>query len=73
MVQHVSTCMIKLSGKKNNLLFQYQSGFRCLHSCQTALTKIVDNWLNALNIKETEGTVFLDLWKAWVTINYMYY
>ena len=56
--------------EKNNLLFQYQSGFRRLHSCQTALTKIVDNWLNALNNKETVGTVFLDLSKAFDLVNH---
>ena len=29
-----------------------------------ALTKIVENWLNALNNSETVGTVFLDLTNA---------
>ena len=67
--RHVSTCMISYL-EKNNLLFQYQSGFRRLHSCQTALTKIVDNWLNALNNKETVGTVFLDLSKAFDLVNH---
>ena len=56
--------------KKTDTLFQYQSGFRRLHSCQTALTKIVDNWLNALNNKETVGTVFLDLSKAFDLVNH---
>ena len=44
----------------NKLLYKNQSGFRQSHSCQTALTKIIDNWLNALNESETVGALFLD-------------
>ena len=40
------------------------------HSCQTTLTKIVDNWLNALNESETVGTVFVDLSKAFDLVSH---
>ena len=56
--------------ESNNLLYNHQSGFRRRHSCQTALTKIVDTWLNALNNKETVGAVFLDLTKAFDLVNH---
>ena len=61
--RHISYCMIDFL-ETNKLLYKNQSGFRQSHFCQTALTKIVDNWLNALNESETVGTVFLDLSKA---------
>ena len=54
----------------NKLLYKNQSGFRQSHSCQTALTKIVDNWLNALSESETVGTVFLDLSDAFDLVNH---
>ena len=47
-----------------------QSGFRRPHSCQTALTKIVDNWINALSNSEYVGAVFLDLSKAFDLVNH---
>ena len=56
--------------ESNSLLYNHQSGFRRVHSCQTALTKIVENWLNALNNSETVGTVFLDLTKAFDLVNH---
>lgn len=67
--RHVSTCMVNFL-ESNNLFYENQSGFRKQHSCQTALTKIVDNWLKALNNSETVGTVFLDLSKAFDLVNH---
>ena len=61
--RHVSKCMIEYL-ETTKLLCRNQSGFRKSHSCQTALTKIADNWLYALNNGKTVGTVFLDLSKA---------
>ena len=67
--RHISYCMSDFLETKK-LLYKNQSGFRQSHSCQTALTKIVDNWLNALNESETVGTVFLDLSKAFDLVNH---
>ena len=33
----------------NSLFFFRHSGFREHHSCQTALIKIIDDWLSAIN------------------------
>ena len=46
---------------KYNLLHSNQSGFRKQHSCQTALTSLVDQWLtNIINNDEFNGVVFID-------------
>ena len=49
---------------EHNLLCQSQSGFRPQHSCHTALAKLCDNWLSAINNSEVVGAVFLDPKKA---------
>ena len=67
--RHISNCLVDYL-ESNNLLYNRQSGFRRLHSCQTALTKIVDNWHHAINNSETVGTVFLDLTKAFDLVNH---
>lgn len=40
--RHVSSCMTSFL-EKFNLIYKFQSGFRQRHSCQTSLTKIIDN------------------------------
>ena len=55
---------------ERDLLSQSQSGFRPKHSCHTALTKLFDNWLTAINNSEVVGAVFLDLKKAFDLVNY---
>ena len=42
----------------HDLLYEWQSGFRSNHSCETALTAIVDDWLSAIDRNEIVGTVF---------------
>lgn len=42
---------------KYNLINEGQSGFRQLHSCQTALVKIIDNWLGNINAGELTGAI----------------
>ena len=55
---------------KYNLLSKYQSGFRSLHSTVTALLETTDSW--ALNIDRglINAVVFLDLKKAFDTVDY---
>ena len=67
--RHVSKCLTNFLDNYN-LIYKLQSGFRRLHSCQTALTKVVDNWLKALNNNNIVGTVFLDLSKAFDLVNH---
>ena len=48
---------------KYNLLHPNQSGFRKKHSCQIALTSLVDQWLTNINNNEFNGVIFIDLKK----------
>lgn len=55
---------------KYNLINEGQSGFRQLHSCQTALVKIIDNWLGNINAGELTGAIFYDLRKAFDLVDF---
>ena len=46
------------------LLHTLKSGFRTNHSCQTALTALVDEWLKVIDNGNIIGVLFLDLAKA---------
>lgn len=61
--RHVSS-HLKQYLEKNQLLYQRQSGFRSNHSCQTALIRIIDDWITAIDKNEIVGSIFLDLSKA---------
>ena len=54
----------------NDLLFPCQSGFRPSHSTQTLLLHCLDNWYKALDRKQYVGVVFLDISKAFDTVNH---
>ena len=55
---------------ENNFLSRHQSGFRSLHSTITALIEATDNW--SLNIDRgfINAVVFLDLKKAFDTVDH---
>ena len=53
-----------------SLFHPLQSGFRSKHSCTTALSLLTDKWLSAMNNSELSGAVFLDLTKAFDTVNH---
>ena len=55
---------------ENKLLCCYQSGFRTLHSTVTALIEATDSW--SLNVDRgfVNAVVFLDLKKAFDTVNH---
>ena len=67
--RHVANS-VKQFLETNELLYVRQSGFRENHSCETALTAIIDDWLSAINDKLSVGTVFLDLTKAFDLVNH---
>jgi len=51
---------------ENNMLYDRQSGFRENHSRQTALIRLVDDWILAVDKNEVVGTLLLDLSKAYL-------
>ena len=67
--RHISTTLIDFLDK-HKLIYECQSGFRRNHSCQTSLTKMVDNWFTAMNNNEIVGAVLLDLSKAFDLVNH---
>jgi len=40
------------------------------HSCQTALIRLVDDWISAVDKNEVVGTLLLDLSKAFDLVNH---
>ena len=57
---------------ENNILSQYQSGFRSFHSTVTALLEATDNWAFNIDRGYINAVVFLDLKKAFDTVNLYY-
>ena len=55
---------------ENDLLFPFQSGFRPTHSTQTLLLHCLDEWYKALDRKQYIGVVFLDITKAFDTVDH---
>ena len=53
-----------------NLLHIEQSGFRQFHSCQTALTKLIDTWLKEMDDGNITGVSYLDFRKAFDLVNH---
>ena len=56
--------------ERSNLLYSFQSGFRKYHSCHTALVRLCDTWLSAINRREMAAAVFLDFRKAFDLIDH---
>ena len=56
--------------EKTGIINHHQSGFRKHHSCQTALIRIVDSWLSAMDDGNLIGTVFLDFKKAFDLVDH---
>ncbi len=55
---------------KNKLLFSHQSGFRSLHSTVTCLLKSTDDWYVNMDQGKYTGMVFIDLKKAFDTVDH---
>ena len=63
-------CAIKNKINDNKLLSKFQSGFRPLHSTLTALIDITDNWYCNIDDGLTNVILFIDLKKAFDTIDH---
>ena len=55
---------------ENSLLSKFQSGFRPKHSPATALIQMGDEWLENMDNGKLNGVVFLDIKKAFDSINH---
>ena len=53
-----------------DLFHPLQSGFCRKHSCNTALSRLTDSWLSAINRSDLSGDVFLDLQKAFDLVDH---
>jgi hypothetical protein len=53
-----------------NLFYEFQSGFRKHHSCASAITRMCDSWLSAINKSHINGAVFLDFKKAFDLVDH---
>lgn len=56
--------------QENKLLSSIQSGFRPLHSTSTCLTHVTNNLLENMDKGLPTGLLFLDLSKAFDTLDY---
>ncbi len=56
--------------KEHHIMCDNQNGFRQKHSCETLLLKTTNDWYKAMNTGNITGCVFLDLRKAFDTINH---
>ena len=55
---------------KYKLLHEAQSGFRKYHSCQTALIKLINDWLSHIDKGNIVGAIFFDLKKAFDVVDH---
>ena len=56
--------------ESNNLLYSHQSGFRSGHSTASFLLYCTDRWYNALDHRQYVAVLFLDVSKAFDTVNH---
>jgi len=54
----------------NKLIHPNQHGFRKNHSCQTALTSLIEQWHTNTNLHEISAALFVDFAKAFDVINH---
>ena len=56
---------------KYNIIHESQSGFRQKHSCQTALIKLIDQWMADIDKGDTIGSMFIDFRKAFDLVDHI--
>ena len=67
--KHAHDSLLKFL-EEYKLLHSTQSGFRPNHSCETALVKMIDNWLQALDKGDLVGVIFVDFRKAFDLVDH---
>lgn len=55
--------------ERNNLITKFQSGFRKNHNCESLINLVVTNWKMAVHDKKVVIAVFLDLRRAFETVD----
>ena len=55
---------------KYKLIHDSQSGFRQEHSCQTALIKLIDQWMSSIDKGDLVGSLFIDFRKAFDVVDH---
>lgn len=55
--------------ESSDLLTIFQSGFRKNHCCESAIQSVIVNWKSAINSKKVIGVIFLDLKRAFETVD----
>ena len=55
---------------KYEVIHTNQSGFRQKHSCQTALVKLIDQWMTCIDRGDIVGSVFLDFRKVFDLVDH---
>ena len=55
---------------KYKLIHENQSGFRHKHSCQTALVKLIDQWMQCIDNGDIVGSLFVDFRKAFDVVDH---
>ena len=55
---------------KYKLIHENQSGFRQKHSCQTALVKLIDQWMQSIDKGNIVGSLFVDFRKAFDVVDH---
>ena len=66
--RHVFDCFTRFLDSFN-LLLPFQSGFRKMHSCETGLTSLINNWYNEIDKGNIIGAINIDLRKAFNLVN----
>ena len=55
---------------KHKLIHECQSGFRQKHSCNTALVKLIDQWMASIDKGDIIGSLFIDFRKAFDMVDH---
>jgi hypothetical protein len=68
--KHVFNSFDEYLSENHLIITSSQSGFRPKHSCETALNCLIDRWLKNIDQGKLTGVLFIDLSKAFDTVNH---